>query len=88
MAVLHNQPLSLLEEQPRLPARGGSTKIRRFNGITRKTHDWDGLRKVTKHCRSVLDNVLTIARMPSCGSRMAIVWCICTLMEHLNVDLV
>lgn len=36
----------MLDNALRLPARGGSTRIRSFNGNTRRTSDWDGLRKV------------------------------------------
>ena len=37
-----------LEDASRIPARGGSTRIRRFDGLSRRTADWDGLRKDTQ----------------------------------------
>ncbi|KAF2480742.1 hypothetical protein BDY17DRAFT_326621 [Neohortaea acidophila] len=39
------QTATSMDDAPRLPARGGSTKIRHFDGTARKTSDWDGLRR-------------------------------------------
>ncbi|KAK3710299.1 hypothetical protein LTR37_010365 [Vermiconidia calcicola] len=41
-------PKQSVHESARLPARGGSTKIRRFDGLSRSTSDWDGLRMDTQ----------------------------------------
>ena len=35
-----------LDDAPRLAARGGATQVRRFDGLTQRASDWDGLRKV------------------------------------------
>lgn len=35
-----------LDLDSRVPAKGGASRIRRFNGVTRRTSDWDGLRRV------------------------------------------
>lgn len=45
--------MSVLDKAPRLPARGGSTMIRRFDGRSRRTADWDGLRKVRKQLSKI-----------------------------------